>query len=74
MLGRLIKKYIEFQGLKQKVVAEKAGLPPQTLNDILNERRKIEVTEYFAICRALGKSTEYFQKLLEEAIREEETA
>ena len=59
MLGRLIKKYIEFQGLKQKVVAEKAGL---------------EVTEYFAICRALGKSTEYFQKLLEEAIREEETA
>ena len=55
-------------------MAEKAGLPPQTLNDILNERRKMEVTEYFAICRALGKSTEYFQKLLEEAIREEETA
>lgn len=68
MLGKLIKTYIEFQGLKQIVVAKRSGLSTQALNDILNERRKIEATEYFAICKALGVSTEYFEKLLNEAL------
>lgn len=67
MLGKLIKTYIEFKGLKQRTIAKKSGLSPQTLNDILNERRKIEVTEYFAICKSLEVSTEYFEKLMNEA-------
>lgn len=67
MLGKLIKTYIEFQGLKQTTIAKKSGLSIQTLNDILNERRRIEATEYFSICKSLGLSTEYFEKLMEEA-------
>lgn len=58
MLGKLIKTYIEFQGLKQKTIAVKSGISVQVMNDILNERRKIEATEYFSICKTLGVSTE----------------
>lgn len=67
MLGKLIKTYIKFKGLKQNVIAKKSDLSVQTLNDILNERRKIEATEYFAICKALEVSTEYFEQLITEA-------
>lgn len=60
MLGRMIKEYINTNGLKQKRVAEAAGMTPQALNDILNERRKVEALEYFRICRALNVEFDYF--------------
>lgn len=65
MLGRLIKQYIEENGLKQKKVAKDAGMTQQALNDVLNERRKIEATEYFGICKAVKVSVDYFAELLE---------
>ena len=45
MLGRAIKEYIDENGIKQKKVAEDAGMKPQTLNDILNCRRKVEAMQ-----------------------------
>lgn len=65
MLGRAIKEYIDDHGLKQKKIAEDAGMKPQTLSDILNCRRKVEAMEYFAICRALGVSVNYFEDVLQ---------
>ena len=65
MLGKAIKEYIDDHGLKQTKVAENAGMKVQTLNDILNCRRKVEATEYFAICRALGVPVSYFEDLLQ---------
>lgn len=72
MLGKEIKDYIEEAGLKQKKVAEDAGIKKQTLNDILNERRKVEATEYFLLCKALNVPLEYFALRLRE--QEKETA
>lgn len=66
MLGSEIKKYIEEKGLKQKKVAEDAGMKQQTLNDILNERRKVEAMEYFSLCRSLDLPLEYFASRLQE--------
>lgn len=60
MLGNEIKKYIKEQDLKQTKVAKGAGMKSQTLSDILNERRKIEAMEYFAICQSLNVSLDYF--------------
>lgn len=66
MLGRLIKQYIEENGIKQKKVADDSGMKPQTLNDVLNERRKIEATEYFNLCKALNVGLDYFAKKMEQ--------
>lgn len=67
MLGKLIKTYVDLKGLKQTSIAKKSGISIQALNDILNERRRVEATEYFSICRALDVSVEYFEKLMIEA-------
>lgn len=49
-----LKKYIEDCGIKQKYIAEKAGMSEPKLSSILNEKRKCEVGEYANICKALG--------------------
>lgn len=54
MVGALAKQYMKENGIKQSYVAEKMGMPPQVLGQILNENRKIEVTEYCELCMALG--------------------
>lgn len=66
MLGKMIKTYISDNGLKQKKIAEDAGMTPQALNDVLNERRKVEATEYFDICKALKVSVDYFAEKIEQ--------
>lgn len=60
MLGALIGDYIKSKGITQVKVAADAGISSQTLNDIIHGRRRIEVTEYFSICKALGCSINYF--------------
>ena len=64
MLAEEISKYIDETGIKQKKVAEDAGLTQQQLSDICNGRRKVEAVEYFNICRALGVSLDYFPEKL----------
>lgn len=66
MLGKMIKTYISDNGLKQKKIAEDVGMTPQALNDVLNERRKVEATEYFDICKALKVSVDYFAEKIEQ--------
>lgn len=60
MLGQEIKKYIKEKDLKQTKVAKEAGIKPQVLSDIINERRKVEAMEYFYICRSLDVPLDYF--------------
>lgn len=66
MLGSIIKKFIDKKGFNQSQIARIAGLTTQAFNDFLNGRRKLETTEYFKVCAALGVSANYFQKKLEQ--------
>ena len=59
-LGAAIKNYITEHGLKQKTIAEKSGFTVQTFNAVMNGQRKLEATEYFKVCDALGVSLDYF--------------
>lgn len=61
-LGAAIKNYIIEHGLKQKTIAEKSGFTVQTFNAVMNGQRKLEATEYFKVCAALGVTLDYFLK------------
>lgn len=54
MLGALAKEYMRQNGIKQSYVAEKMGISPQILGQILNGNRKIEAKEFFDLCEAIG--------------------
>lgn len=58
MVNANVRMAIDDSGLKQKFVAEKAGISEQALSAMLNERQKIGVEEFFAFCRVLQKSPE----------------
>lgn len=50
-----IKKLIDDKGIKQGVVAERAGFTPQEFSNILNDRRKLLRVEHMpAIAAAIG--------------------
>lgn len=53
-VGEKIKAYLVENGIKQTHLASKSGIYDSTLSDILNKGRRIEVTEYWSICKALG--------------------
>ncbi len=53
-----IAEVIHQRGFKQTVIAQKAGLTPQQLSDIISKRRKMDANEMFALCAALGTSME----------------
>ena len=57
-----LKKFIDESGLKQKVIAEKSGVPEVQLCLILQGKRKREVGEYASICNVLGVKLERFVK------------
>lgn len=44
-MGNTLKTYMKRHGIKQQFVSDKAGIRPQILGAMLNEKRKIEVTE-----------------------------
>ena len=60
-----VREYIDAHYLKQKAVAEAAGIPNVTFNAILNGKRKMYAEDLKAICSALGVSADRFvnQKL-----------
>ena len=60
-MGSRIKEYILKAGLKQNVIAGRAGIPANVFSAILNNKRKITVDEYFAICDALNVSIATFK-------------
>lgn len=47
---------IEASGLKQKFIAEKAGISEQALSAMLNGRQKIDADTFFAIAVVLRMS------------------
>lgn len=49
-----IERIIKEKGLKQCVVANKAGFKKQPFNDMLNGRRLIKVSDVKIIAKALG--------------------
>ena len=66
MLGRAIKEYMIENGIKQRKIAEVSGLTEQQLSDSCAGRRKVEAMEYFAICKALKVSLDYFPAAVEQ--------
>lgn len=49
-----MKSYIEKEGIKQRAISKKTGIPEVRLCLILNRKRKCETGEYASICDALG--------------------
>lgn len=54
MVGAYLKSYMKNNGIKQVFVSEKTGIRPQILGAMLNEQRKIEVSEFYDICAVMG--------------------
>ena len=54
MIGAFLKNYMKENGIKQVFVSEKTGIRPQILGAMLNGQRKVEATEFFKICEAMG--------------------
>ena len=52
-MGNTLKTYMKRHGIKQQFVSDETGIRPQILGAMLNEKRKIEVTEYYEICKAM---------------------
>lgn len=57
-----MKKCVEASGLKQKVIAERAGISESTLSLILQGKRRCEIGEYATICWVLGVNADRFLK------------
>lgn len=55
-----VDKYIVNNGIKQKFISEKTGIPENTLSMILNGKRKMDADEFVEIIIALGVDANYF--------------
>ncbi len=55
-----VRAYIQEHGIKQIAVAERAGIPNNTFNAILNGKRTLYADDLGAICLALNVSPEVF--------------
>lgn len=53
-VGERIGLYLSQNGIKQSFLAEKTGIPDSVISTIVNKGRKIEVMEYYKICKALN--------------------
>lgn len=62
MIAERIADYIRTAGIKQKVIAQKAGYSERQLSAMLNGNRKIWAEDYERLCKALGKDPNYFMK------------
>lgn len=54
LFGIKIKTYLDDNGIRYTHVSEKTGIPMDILSLLLSGKRKVEATEYFAICNALN--------------------
>ncbi len=60
LVYKKVRTYLEENGLKQKTVAQKAGISNSTFNAILNGKRTLYAEDLRAICLALNVSPELF--------------
>ena len=67
-VGKMIADIISYKGLTQKEVADRAGIKPQTLNNIITrDSARADVQIFLKICQALDVPPSVFAK---EAIEE----
>ncbi len=59
-MGEKIRAYLESHGIKRQYLAEQTGLSYSVITDICMKGRKVEVSEYHKICKALELSLDYF--------------
>lgn len=59
-VGQKIKSYIEDNGISQKYIGFKTGIPLPKLNLALNGNRRMTLEEYELICGALHVNTDRF--------------
>ncbi len=57
-----VRKYIEAHGLKQKTVAQLAGIPNSTFNAMMTGKRKMYAEDLKAVCEALGITADLFME------------
>lgn len=55
-----ISDYINKNGIKQKFISDKTGIPENTLSMILNGKRKMDADEFVEIILSLGVDANYF--------------
>ena len=55
-----VREYIDTHHLKQKSIAEAAGIPNVTFNAMMNGKRKMYADDLCDICRVLGVSADIF--------------
>lgn len=55
-----VRLYIDTNGLKQTMVAQKSGIPVATFNAMINGKRKMYADDLRAICYALNVSANTF--------------
>ncbi len=55
-----VRSYLNENGFKQIVIAQKAGIPNTTFNAMLNGKRTLYADDLRAICLALNVSPEMF--------------
>ncbi len=48
-----LRKIIRDRGFRQTAIAEKAGMSPCKLSQVVNLERKLEANEMFALCNAM---------------------
>lgn len=56
----LLQEYLDENGIKQKTISTKSGIDESALSKILTGKRKCEVNEYIAICKALKVKPDKF--------------
>lgn len=60
MVAKKLKEYITEMGLKQGVIAKKAGMTDGQLSGVLTGRYKLKADDFFKICDAIGVEPERF--------------
>ena len=61
-IGERIKDYADSKGIKNKFLAENAGVSDSKMSKILQGKMNVSVIEYYAICKALDVPMEYFME------------
>lgn len=61
-VGHKIRTYLESKGISQAFLSAKTGIPPAKLSLALNNKRRLSLPEYEAICWALGVGVDTFME------------
>lgn len=62
-----VAEYVQNNGIMKKFIAEKTGLAPAKVSNILNLNQKMTADEFELFCRALNKQPNDFIKIEEMA-------